>query len=91
MFNEIVENSQYVATRSKQISQLTKQQESAVSQIFLTLKEISEGIRNFVTSTSQTTTITDTLKESADGLKSIMGHFKVDEAKKQENETGDGA
>jgi len=67
IFKEIVDNSQDVATKSQQISNLTKQQELASNQIFTTLKEISLGIRNFVTSTVTTSKIAEDLSEMSSG------------------------
>lgn len=77
VFSEIVDHSQQVAVRSKQISSLTKQQETAASAILTTLKEISEGIRNFVTATGNTTKNATGLSELSTNLQTTVQHFKT--------------
>jgi methyl-accepting chemotaxis protein len=77
VFENIVENSQNVATRSQQISNLSKQQEYASSQIFLTLKEISAGVKQFVTATASTSKIADNLNVMSQGLQDTIGKYRT--------------
>jgi methyl-accepting chemotaxis protein len=77
VFENIVENSQNVATRSQQISNLSKQQEYASSQIFATLKEISAGVKQFVTATVSTSKIADNLNVMSAGLRDTVGKYRT--------------
>jgi methyl-accepting chemotaxis protein len=77
VFENIVENSQNVATRSQQISNLSKQQEYASSQIFSTLKEISAGVKQFVTATVSTSKIADNLNGMSAGLRDVVGKYRT--------------
>ncbi|MDR2186153.1 MAG: methyl-accepting chemotaxis protein [Treponema sp.] len=79
VFENIVENSQNVATRSQQISNLSKQQEYASSQIFATLKEISAGVKQFVTATVSTSKIADNLNIMSAGLQDMVGKYRTTE------------
>jgi methyl-accepting chemotaxis protein len=79
VFENIVENSQNVAARSQQISNLSKQQEYASSQIFATLKEISAGIKQFVTATVSTSKIADNLNLMSTGLQDMVGKYRTTE------------
>jgi methyl-accepting chemotaxis protein len=77
VFENIVENSQNVATRSQQISNLSKQQEYASAQIFATLKEISAGVKQFVTATASTSKIADNLNVMSTGLQDTVGKYRT--------------
>ncbi|GHV90998.1 hypothetical protein AGMMS50268_15010 [Spirochaetia bacterium] len=77
VFEHIVDNSQNVATRSQQISNLSKQQEYASSQIFTALKEISAGVKQFVTATSSTSKIADTLNGMSEALKDTVSKYRT--------------
>jgi methyl-accepting chemotaxis protein len=79
VFENIVENSQNVATRSQQISNLSKQQEYASSQIFATLKEISAGVKQFVTATTSTSKIAEKLNGMSTGLRDTVGKYRTTE------------
>ncbi|MDR0590194.1 MAG: methyl-accepting chemotaxis protein [Spirochaetaceae bacterium] len=79
VFENIVENSQNVATRSQQISNLSKQQEYASSQILSTLKEISTGVKQFVTATASTAKIADSLNGMSRGLQDTIGKYRTGE------------
>jgi len=78
VFENIVDNSQNVATRSQQISNLSKQQELASSQIFNALKEISAGVKQFVIATSSTSKIADSLNVMSVDLKGKVEKYKTD-------------
>ena len=78
VFEEIVGNSQNVATRSQQISNLSKQQELASSQIFTALKEISAGVKQFVIATSSTSKIADSLNGMSEDLKGRVEKYRTE-------------
>jgi methyl-accepting chemotaxis protein len=78
VFEHIVENSQNVATRSQQISNLSKQQELASSQIFTALKEISAGVKQFVIATSSTSKIADSLNGMSEDLKGRVDKYRTE-------------
>jgi len=78
VFEHIVDNSQNVATRSQQISNLSKQQELASSQIFSALKEISAGVKQFVIATSSTSKIADSLNGMSEELKDKVEKYRVE-------------
>ncbi|MDR2553270.1 MAG: methyl-accepting chemotaxis protein [Treponema sp.] len=78
VFEHIVENSQNVATRSQQISNLSKQQELASSQIFSALKEISAGVKQFVVATSSTSKIADSLNGMSEELKEKVEKYRTE-------------
>jgi len=77
VFENIVDNSQNVATRSQQISNLSKQQELASSQIFTALKEISAGVKQFVIATSSTSKIADSLNVMSVDLKGKVEKYRT--------------
>ena len=78
VFENIVDNSQNVATRSQQISNLSKQQELASSQIFSALKEISAGVKQFVIATSSTSKIADSLNVMSVDLKGKVEKYRTE-------------
>jgi len=78
VFEQIVDNSQNVATRSQQISNLSKQQELATSQIFIALKEISAGVKQFVIATSSTSKIADSLNGMSEELKEKVEKYRTE-------------
>ena len=78
VFENIVDNSQNVAARSQQISNLSKQQELASSQIFSALKEISAGVKQFVIATSSTSKIADSLNGMSVDLKGKVEKYKTE-------------
>jgi methyl-accepting chemotaxis protein len=77
VFEEILSNSEKSATHSDQISLSINQQVASTRQILMTLKQISEGIDNFVVSTKSTTESTMTLRETANGLNTLIAKFIV--------------
>ncbi|MDR2906349.1 MAG: methyl-accepting chemotaxis protein [Helicobacteraceae bacterium] len=77
VFEEIVSNAQNVAARNMQISNLSKQQEYASSQIFETLKEIGTGVRQFVIATNSSSKIADSLNEMSEKLKNAIERYKT--------------
>jgi methyl-accepting chemotaxis protein len=78
VFENIVDNSQNVATRSQQISNLSKQQELASTQIFSALKEISAGVKQFVIATSSTSKIADSLNGMSVELKGKVEKYRTE-------------
>jgi methyl-accepting chemotaxis protein len=79
VFENIVEVSQNVAIRSRQISNLSKQQELASSQIFQALTEISAGVKQFVTATASTSKIADSLNVIFVKLQETISEYRTGE------------
>jgi methyl-accepting chemotaxis protein len=77
VFENIVEVSRNVAVRSRQISNLSKQQELASSQIFQALTEISAGVKQFVTATASTSKIADNLNTMSIELKETVNKYRT--------------
>jgi methyl-accepting chemotaxis protein len=77
VFRNIVDVSQNVSIRSQQITNLSKQQELASEQIFTALKEISAGVKQFVTATSSTSMTADNLSSISQKLKEILAEYQV--------------
>ena len=77
VFENIVEVSQNVATRSRQISSLSKQQEMASAQVFITLKEISTGVNQFVAATNATSATLEKLNDMSAELKETLAKYQT--------------
>jgi methyl-accepting chemotaxis protein len=77
VFENIVVNSENVAIRSRQISDLSKQQEYASSQIFATLQEISAGVKQFVVATASASKIADNLNAMSQDLRETVGLYRT--------------
>jgi methyl-accepting chemotaxis protein len=77
VFENIVDVSQNVAIRSQQISNLSKQQELAIEQIFTALKEISTGVNQFVTATASTSITADKLNSMSIELKESLAKYQT--------------
>ncbi|MDR0642136.1 MAG: methyl-accepting chemotaxis protein [Treponema sp.] len=80
VFEQIVDVSRNVAVRSQQISDLSRQQEYAASQIFTALKEISAGVNQFVTATVSTSKTADNLNVMSVELRDIMAKYRTGKA-----------
>ncbi|MDR0721670.1 MAG: methyl-accepting chemotaxis protein [Treponema sp.] len=77
VFEGIVETAQNVATRSQQISNLSKQQEYASAQIFEALKEISTGIQQFVVATSSASKVVDSINDMSTELQKAIEKYRT--------------
>jgi len=77
VFENIVDVSQNVAVRSQQISNLSKQQELAATQVFAVLKEISSGVKQFVNTTTSTSTTVDSLNAIAQELRETLARYQT--------------
>jgi methyl-accepting chemotaxis protein len=77
VFEEIVAVSRNVADRSRQISDLSKQQEYASAQIFIALKEISAGVNQFVSATASTSRTADNLNTMSVELKDVLKAYRI--------------
>ncbi|MDR1317462.1 MAG: methyl-accepting chemotaxis protein [Spirochaetales bacterium] len=86
VFENIVDISQNVAIRSQQISNLSKQQEFASSQIFQALKEISAGVQQFVSATASTSKIADTLNGMSAQLRQTAASYRTENTRKAQKE-----
>ena len=85
VFENIVDVSQNVAVRSQQISNLSKQQELASTQVFTALKEISSGVMQFVSATAVTSNTSDKLNIISMELKNALAKYQT-ENKSREND-----
>jgi methyl-accepting chemotaxis protein len=75
VFENIVDVSHNVASRSLQISNLSKQQEMASAQVFSALKEISSGINQFVEATMLTSATMDKLNIMSVELQETLNKY----------------
>jgi methyl-accepting chemotaxis protein len=86
VFENILEVSQSTEVSSRQISNLSRQQELASSQIFQALKEISEGVKQFVVATTSTSKIADILDIMSVELQETVNRYRTGGIR--EKETG---
>jgi methyl-accepting chemotaxis protein len=77
LFEDILSSSEISATSAGQIAASIRQQVVAFEQILLTLKQISEGINNFVVSTRSTSQAAVSIRTQSEKLNEIIGKFKV--------------
>lgn len=61
-----------------QISLATRQQKTATDQVLAALKEIEKGSRQSSAAVKQTSTVTTQLSEMSNGLKNMLGKFKIE-------------
>jgi len=85
VFENIVEVSQNVAIRSRQISSLSKQQELSLTQVFSALKEIKTGVNHFVSSTGMTSKTVEKLNVMSTELKRMLEIYHITDSSSQEN------
>ncbi|MBN2873998.1 MAG: methyl-accepting chemotaxis protein [Spirochaetales bacterium] len=78
MFEDIRGSSEISAKSAEKIALSINQQVTAFEQILLTLRQISEGIDNFVTTTRATVKSTASLKEMAEGMQAVVDSYEVD-------------
>ena len=77
VFDEILNSAEVSAASSEQIVTSVNQQVSAFEQILLTLRQISQGIDDFVVSTRATTSASESLKEMGTELSGILDRYKI--------------
>ena len=77
VFEKIVGISQNTANRSREISNLSKQQELASAQIFTALKEISAGVKQFVIATTSTSATAGNLNTMSIELKETLAKYRT--------------
>jgi methyl-accepting chemotaxis protein len=77
VFDNILEVSRNTAASSQQISNLSRQQELASSQIFQALKEISAGVKQFVVSITATSKIADNLNIMSVELRETVDRYRT--------------
>jgi methyl-accepting chemotaxis protein len=77
VFENIVDVSQSVAVRMQQIFNLSKQQEVAVAHVFTALKEISGGVKQFVSATAVTSDTVDKLNIMSNELKETLAEYHI--------------
>jgi methyl-accepting chemotaxis protein len=78
VFESIVDVSQNVAIRSQQISNFSKQQELASAQVFTALKEISAGVKQFVSATAMTSSASEKLNSMSMELKEALAKYQTE-------------
>ncbi len=86
VFDDILGSSEISAKSADHIALSINQQVSTFEQILLTLKQISEGIDNFATSTRSMTEASGDLQETADGLNDLVSGYRSGE---EEGERGE--
>ncbi len=77
MFEDIRGSSEISARSAEKIAMSINQQVTAFEQILQTLKQISEGIDNFVATTRSTVKSSSALKEMAEGMQSLVDVYEV--------------
>jgi methyl-accepting chemotaxis protein len=77
VFENIVDVSQNVASKTQDISNLCRQQELAITQVFSALKEISAGTNQFLSATNITTTTIDKLNNMSTELTSTLEKYHI--------------
>jgi methyl-accepting chemotaxis protein len=77
IFEDVLSSAEISAESAERIATSINQQVSAFEQILQTLKQISEGIDNFVVSTKSTATASVRLKEMAEDLNEIVAQYQV--------------
>jgi len=77
VFENIVDVSQSVAVRMQQIFNLSKQQEVAAAHVFTALKEISGGVKQFVSATAVTSDTVDKLNIMSNELKETLAEYHI--------------
>ncbi len=77
IFEDVLSSAEISAESAEQIASSINQQVSAFEQILLTLRQISNGIDNFVVSTKSTASSSVSLKEMAESLKEIVDRYQV--------------
>jgi methyl-accepting chemotaxis protein len=77
VFEDVLSSSEISAGSANDIAQAIKMQVASFEQIFLTLKQISEGIDNFAVSTRATSEASDSLKEIADQFSESVSRYSL--------------
>ncbi|MCP4400835.1 MAG: HAMP domain-containing protein [bacterium] len=85
VFEGILNSSEVSASATDQIALSINQQVSAFEQILLTLKQISEGIDNFVVSTRSTTDASEKLEGMANNLHTVIEEYVGNKNEKEPN------
>ena len=75
LFEDILGSADVSTQAADRIALSIRQQVSAFEQIVLTLKQVSEGVDNFVVSTAATTGATEKLREMAGGLHTVIEEY----------------
>ena len=75
LFEDILGSADVSTQAADRIALSIRQQVSAFEQIVLTLKQVSEGVDNFVVSTAATTGATEKLRDMAGGLHTVIEEY----------------
>jgi len=84
VFEEVLSSSEISAGSARDIAKAIKIQVASFEQIFLTLKQISEGIDNFAISTRATSDASDQLKEITDKFNESIVQYTLGEGNRDE-------
>ena len=79
LFQKIQQSSEVSARSAGEIARSIEQQTAAFNQILITMKQISEGIDNFVISTKSTSQASESLKDIAEGLTGLVEEYTVND------------
>jgi methyl-accepting chemotaxis protein len=79
IFEDVLSSSEISAASAAGIAHSIRMQVSSFEQIFLTLKQISEGINNFVDSTRMTSESSNELQDIADRFKESIDRYTLGE------------
>jgi len=88
LFEDVLQSADVSANAADRIALSSKQQVSAFEQILQTLKQIAEGVENFVVSTKATTGAAGKLRELANMLHSVIEEYAG--RKDEEHEDAEG-
>jgi len=77
VFENIVDVSQSVAVSMQHIFNLSKQQEVAAAHVFTALKEISGGVKQFVSATAVTSDTVNKLNTMSNELKDTLAEYHI--------------
>ena len=80
VFEDVLRSSEVSANSANDISRSINMQVLSFEQIFLTLKQISESIDNFVESTSYTTEVSDRLKSISETFRAQVDSYSAGDA-----------
>lgn len=75
VFGDIMSSADISAGSATRIEESVNQQVSAFGQILVTLKQISEGINNFVSSTKSTSSSSEKLREMSETLNGLVRQY----------------
>lgn len=79
LFTSIQQSAEVSAKSAGEIARSIEQQTAAFNQIVITMKQISEGIDNFVVTTKSTTNSSESLKGISENLTGLVEVYRVEQ------------